>query len=100
MLKAMEELMRLHPASRIGRWEHPPSEFEVFEELERRHLLHQREYEANVREPTWMIGDLAAAVAILVAFVSALSLIAHSGGDASEAGQRPVVAASGVAEPR
>ena len=37
MFNAMEELMRLHPASHDGRRGHRPSEVEAFEELESRH---------------------------------------------------------------
>ena len=37
MFNAMEELMRLHPASHDGRREHRPSDVEIFAELESRH---------------------------------------------------------------
>jgi hypothetical protein len=52
MFNAMEELMRLHPASHYGRRGHRPSDVEVFEELESRHLRPRQEYEADRREPT------------------------------------------------
>ena len=38
MFNAMEELMRRHPASHYGRPGHRPSDVDVFEELESRHL--------------------------------------------------------------
>ena len=53
MLNAMEELMRLHPASHYGRQEHRPSDVEVFEELESRDFRPRQEYETDRREPTW-----------------------------------------------
>lgn len=52
MSNAMEELMRLHPASYYGRREHRPSGVEVFEDLESRHLRPRQEDEADRREPT------------------------------------------------
>ena len=74
MLNATEELMRLHPASHFGRLEHHPSDLEAFEELESRHL---RPRQADRREPTWMIGEVAAAAAILIALVGVLTLFAR-----------------------
>jgi hypothetical protein len=38
MFNAMQELMRLHPASHYGRRGHRPSAVEAFEVLESRHL--------------------------------------------------------------
>ena len=49
MSNAMEELMRLHPASHYGRREHRPSDVAVFEELESRRLRPRQEYEADRR---------------------------------------------------
>jgi hypothetical protein len=100
MLNAMEELMRLHPGSYYGRREHRLSDFEVFEELERRHLRPRHECEADRRQPAWMIGEVAAAVAMLVVFVGILTVIGRLAGDASDTGQQPVVAVSNAAEPR
>jgi hypothetical protein len=75
MLNTMEELMRLHPGSYYGRHEHRPSDFEVFEELERRHMRPRHEYEADRRQPAWMIGEVAAAVAMIVVFLGVLTVI-------------------------
>ena len=75
MLNAMQELMRLHPASHYGRREHCQSDFERFEALESRHLRSRHEEEADRREPTWTIPHLAVTAAMLVAFVGALTLI-------------------------
>jgi hypothetical protein len=100
MLNAMEELMRLHPASLFGRREHRQSDFEVFEDLESRHLRPQREHKGDDREPTWIIGEVAAAVAMLVVSLAVLTMIARSDGGASNTRQQPVVAVSDAADPR
>jgi hypothetical protein len=97
MLNAIEELMRLHPASHFGRLEHHPSDLEAFEELESRHL---RPRQADRREPTWMIGEVAAAAAILIALVGVLTLFARLAVDGLETGQQSVAAISNVAEGR
>ena len=97
MLNAIEELMRLHPASHFGRLEHRPPDLEAFEELESPHL---RRRQADRREPTWMIGEVAAAAAMLIAFVGVLTLLARLAVDGSETGQQSVVAISNVAEGR
>jgi hypothetical protein len=77
MLNAMEELMRLHPASHYGRRERRPSDVEVFKELESRHLRPRQEYEADRREPTRTIGKVAAAIAMAVVFVGVLTATAR-----------------------
>lgn len=78
MRNAMEELMRLHPASCLGRRERRPTGLEVFEELESRHLRPRHECDADRREATWLIGDLAAAAMMLIVLVGVLTVIARS----------------------
>jgi hypothetical protein len=53
MSNAMEELMRLHPASHYGRGEHRPSDVEVFEELESRHLGPRQETRLTAANRPW-----------------------------------------------
>src|SRR5215468_1524982 len=98
MLTVFEELMRLHPASQFGRWERRQPDFEVFEELERRHVPRDQEHETEQREPIWMIGEVAAATVILVAFIGVLTVIARLSADAPNAGQPPAVTASDMAD--
>jgi hypothetical protein len=100
MLNAIEQLMRLHPAAHFGRWERQHSDFDAFEELESRHLCPRHEYETDRREPTWMIGEVAAAAAILVVFIGVLTVIARFTVDAPETAQQPMVAVSDAVEPR
>ena len=100
MLSAIERLMRLHPASYFGRWEHNHSDLDAFEELESRHLCSRHEYETDRSEPTWMIGEVAAAAAMLVVFIGVLTVIARFAVDAPGAGQQPMVAVSDAVEPR
>jgi len=100
MLNTIEELMRLHPASLMGRPEHRPSDFELFEELESRHLRPRHEYEADRHEPNWMIGKVAAVAAMLIAFVGVLTLFARLSVDEPATAQSQVVAVSTVAERR
>ena len=99
MLGAIEQLMRLHPASQFGRWERGRSDFEVFEELERRHMPAEPEYEIERRESTWMLGEVAAATAMLVVFIGVLTVIARwSGESPAEVGQQPAVTVSDIAD--
>jgi hypothetical protein len=101
MLIAIEQLMRLHPASHFGRcWEHHHSDFDVLEELESRALRPRHEYETDRREPTWMIGEVAAAAAMLVVFIGVLTAIARFAADTPGTAQQPVVAIVDAAEPR
>ena len=100
MLNAIEHLMRLHPASHFGRWERQHSDFDAFEELESRHLCPRHEYETDRSEPTWMIGEVAAAAAILVVFIGVLTVIARFTVDAPDTAQQPMVAVSDAVEPR
>ena len=100
MLNAMEELMRLHPASHYGRREHRPSDVEVFEELESRDFRPRQEYEADRREPTWTIGEVAAAIAMAVVFVGVLTVTVRMAGDTPDTGEQPLVAVSNTAERR
>lgn len=100
MLSAIEHLMRLHPAYHFGRWERHQSDFDAFEELESQHLRRKHEYEAERGEPTWMIGEVAAAAAMLVVFCGVLTVIARFAVDAPDTGQQPVVAISDASEPR
>ena len=100
MLNAIEHLMRLHPASHFGRWERQHSDFAAFEELESRHLCPRHEYGSDRSEPTWMIGEVAAAAAILVVFIGVLTVIARFTVDAPDTAQQPMVAVSDAVEPR
>ena len=94
MLSALEELMRHHPGSRFGYLERPQSDLAVFEELESRHLRPRREHETERHGPAWMIGDVAAAAAMLVLFIAVLTAIARLTVDAPDAEQQPLVAVS------
>lgn len=96
MLNALEELMSLHPASHFGRREHCTSDVEVFEERESRHLRPRRKYEADRREPTWTIGQVAAAVV----FVGVLTVAASMVGDTPDTGEQALVGVSNTAERR
>jgi hypothetical protein len=96
----MEHLMRLHPASHFGRWESHQSDLDGFEELESRHLCPRHEYEPDRSESTWLIGEVAAAAAMLVVFVGVLTVIARFAVDALDTGQQPMVAVSDAVEPR
>ena len=98
MLGAIEELMRLHPASHFGRWERGHADLEVFEEFERRHVPPEPEYEIERRESTWMLGEVAAATAMLVVFIGVLTAIARWTADAPNAEQPPAVAVSDMAD--
>src|SRR5215510_12799244 len=100
MLNAIEELMRLHPASLMGRPEHRPPGLADFEELERRHLHRHHEYEADRHEPAWMIGEFAAAAAVLIVFIGVSTLFARLASDEPETGQQSAVAVSDVTERR
>jgi hypothetical protein len=102
MLSAIEHLMRLHPASHFGRWERGRADFESFEDLERRHVPRdpEYEYEADRRESRWMIGEVAVATAMLVAFIGVLTVMARWSADAPDARQQPMVAVSEAAEIR
>jgi hypothetical protein len=100
MLNAIEELMRHHPASHFGRMERYRSDLEAFEKLESRHLCPRREYEADRGEPTWLIGDVTATVAMLIVFVGVLTVIARFAVDGPETGQQPMAAISVAAEQR
>jgi hypothetical protein len=100
MLNAIEHLMRLHPASHYGRWERGRADFDAFEELESRHLCPRHEYETDRSQPTWMIGEVAAAAAMLVVFIGILTVIARFAVDAPETAQQPVVVISDAAELR
>ena len=97
MLNAMEQLMRLHPGSYFGRVERQQSDLEAFEALESRHLCPRHEYQADRSEPTWTIGEFAAAAAMLAVFVGALTVVAGFMVDAPETGRQAVVAVSGTA---
>ncbi len=98
MLDAIEQLMRLHPASYIGRLERPQSDLEAFEELESRHLRVRRAPERS--EPAWRLGDLTAAAAILVVFCGVLTAIARLAVESQSTMQKPVVALSDATERR
>lgn len=100
MLNAMEHLMRLHPASHFGRWDRHQSDLDAFEELESRHLCPRHEYEPDRSAPTWLIGEVAAAAAMLVVFVGVLTVIARFAVDAPDTGQEPTVAVSEAVEVR
>jgi transposase-like protein len=100
MLNAIEHLMRLHPASHFGRWERGRDDFDAFEELENRHLRPRHEYESDRSEPTWMIGKVAAAAAMLVVFIGALTVVARFTIDAPDTAQAPVVEISDTADLR
>src|SRR5262245_60191251 len=97
MLNAIEELMRLHPASYFGRPEYRPSDLEALGELESRH---QRARQADNREPNWVIGEVAAAAAMLIVFVGVLTLFARLAIDEAEQANGSVIAVSNVAERR
>jgi hypothetical protein len=96
MLSAIEQLMRLHPASHFGRLERHQSDFAAFEELESRHVRRRHAYEPE-REPTWMLGEAAAAAAMLVVFCGVLAVIVRLGVDVPDTGQQPLVAVSDAA---
>jgi hypothetical protein len=98
MLSAIEQLMRFHAASHFGSLERPPSDYEAFEELESRHLRVRPEPERS--EPAWRIGDVAAAVALLVVFCGVLAVIAGFAVESQNTMQQPVVALSDSAERR
>jgi hypothetical protein len=100
MLSALEELMRHHPGSRFGYSERPQSDRAAFEELESRHLCPRHEYETGRHEPTWMLGEVAAAAAMLVVFIGVLTVIARLAADAPNGGQQPLVAVSEAVESR
>jgi hypothetical protein len=101
MLSAIEHLMHLHPASHFGRcWEHRQHDFAAFGELESRHLYPRHEYETDRSEPTRTIGEVAAAAAMLVVFISVLTAIARFAVDAPNTAQEPAVAISEAAELR
>jgi hypothetical protein len=87
MLGAIEQLMRLHPASQFGRWERGRADLELFEELERRHVPPEPEHEIERRESTWMLGEVAAATAMLVLFIGVLTVIARWSAEAPNAAQ-------------
>jgi hypothetical protein len=98
MLSAIEQLMRFHAASHFGSLERPLSDYEAFEELESRHLRVRPEPERS--EPAWRIGDVAAAVALLVVFCGVLAVIAGFAVESQNTMQQPVVALSDSAERR
>lgn len=100
MLSALEELMRHHPGSRFGYLERPPSDLAAFEELESRHLRRRPEDETDRHEPTWMLGEVAVAAAMLVLVIGVLTAIAHMTVDAPDAEQQPLVAVSEPVETR
>jgi hypothetical protein len=101
MLSVIEHLMRLHPASHFGRcWDHHHSDFDALEELESRPLRPRQEHETDRSEPTWMIGEVAAAAAMLVVFIGVLTAIARFTVDTPDTAQRPAVAVSQAEEPR
>jgi len=100
MLRALEDLMRLHPASHVGRWDRPQTGLELFEELETPHPRPRYRYETESREPAWAIGQVAAAVAMLIVFCGVLTVIARFAGEAPDAGQQPAVEVSDAAAPR
>jgi hypothetical protein len=100
MLNAMEHLMGLHPGSRFGRLERHHSDLAAFEDLESRHLCPRHEYETDRSQPTWMLGEVAAAAAMLVLFIGVLTVIARFAVDAPDVGQQPMVAVSDAVEPR
>jgi len=100
MLSALEHLMRLHPASHFGRcWERPQTGLEIFEDLERPRLRPRYRYETDRHEPAWVIGQVAAAIAMLIVFCGVLTMIGRFSGDAPDVG-RPAVEVSDAAEPR
>jgi hypothetical protein len=98
MLNAIENLLRLHPGSRFGLLEHRQSDLAAFEELESRHLRRRHEDQAERGDPTWMLGEVAAAAAMLVLFIGVLTVIARFAVDVPDTGQEPVVAVSDAVE--
>lgn len=100
MFSALERLMRHHPAYLCGRREPHRSDFEIFEELESRHLRRRHEHESERSGPTWMVGELVATAVLLVVFCGILTVILRPVGDASDTGRDAVVAVSDAPEPR
>ena len=98
MLNAIENLMRHHPVSYYGYWERSQSDLAAFEDLERRPTRHPQEDEAEDSERMWMLGEVAAAAAILVVFCAVLTAIVQWTGE-STTGQQSVAAVSDGAEP-
>jgi|SRR5262252_4908920 len=99
MLGPLEQLMRLHPASQFGRWERGRPDFELFEALECRRVPREPDYGTKRRDAAWMIGEMAAAAAMLVAFIGVLTVIARLSADApADVGQEPTVAVSDMAD--
>src|SRR5262249_13343075 len=98
MLSAMEHLVRHHPASYYGYWERRPSDLAAFEELERRPVPRRHEDEAEDIERTWLIGELAAAAAIVVVACAVLAAIVQWIGE-STTGQQSVAAVSDATAP-
>ena len=92
MLGAIEQLMRLHPASQFGRWERGRADFEILDEVERWHVPPEPEHEIERRESTRMLGEVAAAAAILVLFIGVLTVLARWSADApAGVAQQPAV---------
>ena len=94
MLSAIEEIMRFHPAYQFGQWERRQSDVVAFQDLERRSVRRRHEYEAKGNERTWMLGEVAAATAIVVVFCAVLSVIAQLAGESANTGEQSVAAAS------
>ncbi|HZF32982.1 MAG TPA: hypothetical protein VE914_04210 [Candidatus Angelobacter sp.] len=102
MLSAIEQLIRFHPASHIGRLGRQEAGLEVFEDFESRHVRRgqEDEYETERSKPLWMIGELAATAAILVIFCGVLTVIARLVVDSPNTIEPQVVEISDAAEPR
>ena len=99
MLNAIENLMRHHPVSYYGYWERRQSDLAAFEDLERRPTRHRQEDEAEDSERTWMLGEVAAAAAILVVFCAVLTVIVQWTGESTTTGQQSVAAVSDATAP-
>lgn len=96
MLSAIEYAICYHPASLVGRLTRRESELKAFDELESRHLCHRHEYEPERGRPALMVGEMVATVAILGAFVGALTVVARMATDLPP--QDPVVASFDAVE--
>ena len=103
MLSAMEQLIRFHPGSQMGRLDRRASDLEAFEKLEsqpvRREEVYQ-DYEPQRSKPVWMIGELAATAALVVVFCGVLAVIARFAPESPNTTQDAAVAISEVAVSR
>ena len=103
MLSAMEQLIRFHPGSQIGRLDRRESDLEAFEKLESRPVRREevyQDYETQRSKPVGMIGELAATAVLVVVFCGVLAVIARFAGESQDTTQDSLVATSDVAETR